>query len=215
MEVTDINDNRPIFYPTEYNVSLTEPLAQFQTNSAVVVVKAVDLDAGRYGIVSYRISGGNDAGLFRIDRVTGEVYLVRHNLLGNRLQQVYQLNVSASDGGGLRCSQDASVFIRVSESSRRIPAFEKRRYSYYVKEDVKVSTVVGSVLALNSDSASRATIRYSIYSGDPDGYFSIDSTSGNIRIASELDHEKKPQVLLNIQAAGNDPHYSGFAQVRT
>lgn len=60
---------------------------------------------------------------------------------------------------------------------------------------------------------SRNTIRYSIYSGDPEGYFSIDATSGNIRIANTLDHETKPQVLLNIQATSGDPPVYGHTQV--
>lgn len=62
---------------------------------------------------------------------------------------------------------------------------------------------------------SRNIVRYSIYSGDPDGYFSIDPTSGNIRIANVLDHETKPQVLLNIQATSGEPPVYGHTQVIT
>lgn len=62
-------------------------------------------------------------------------------------------------------------------------------------------------------SGSRGAVRYSIYSGDPDGYFSIDPMSGNIRIASPLDHETKVQVLLNIQATSGDPPAYGHTQV--
>lgn len=56
-------------------------------------------------------------------------------------------------------------------------------------------------------------VRYSIYSGDPDGYFSIDPVSGDVRIASTLDHEVKPQVLLNVQATSGDPPAYGHTQV--
>lgn len=56
-------------------------------------------------------------------------------------------------------------------------------------------------------------VRYSIYSGDPDGYFSIDPVSGNIRIANPLDHETKQQVLLNVQATSGDPPAYGHTQV--
>lgn len=65
------------------------------------------------------------------------------------------------------------------------------------------------------DAGNRNTVRYSIYSGDPDGYFSIDPTSGNIRIANTLDHETKPQVLLNIQATSGEPPVYGHTQVIT
>ena len=64
-----------------------------------------------------------------------------------------------------------------------------------------------------SVAASRNAVRYSIYSGDPDEYFAIDSLTGNIRIANPLDHETKPQVLLNIQATSGDPPVYGHTQV--
>lgn len=56
-------------------------------------------------------------------------------------------------------------------------------------------------------------IRYSIYSGDPDGYFSIDPLTGVVLIASPLDHETKPQVLLNVLATSGDPPDYGHTQV--
>lgn len=59
----------------------------------------------------------------------------------------------------------------------------------------------------------RGPVRYSIYSGDPDGYFSIEAASGNIRIAHPLDHEAKAQVLLNIQATSGEPPVYGHTQV--
>ncbi|KAG8225978.1 hypothetical protein J437_LFUL006207, partial [Ladona fulva] len=56
-------------------------------------------------------------------------------------------------------------------------------------------------------------VRYSIYSGDPNGYFTIDPVSGAIRTASELDHEAYQSVLLNVQAMSGDPPSYGHCQV--
>jgi protocadherin-16/23 len=60
---------------------------------------------------------------------------------------------------------------------------------------------------------SRGSVRYSIYSGDPDGYFSIDPLTGTIRTASALDHEAHQSVLLNVQAMTGDPPAYGHTQV--
>lgn len=65
----------------------------------------------------------------------------------------------------------------------------------------------------HSFTGSRNIVRYSINAGDPDGYFSIDPTSGNIRIANALDHETKPQILLNVQATSGEPPDYGHTQV--
>jgi protocadherin-16/23 len=70
-----------------------------------------------------------------------------------------------------------------------------------------------SVLCSNKFIGSRGSVKYSIYSGDPDGYFTVDQTSGNIRVANSLDHETKPQILLNIQATSGDPPAYGHTQV--
>lgn len=59
----------------------------------------------------------------------------------------------------------------------------------------------------------RSEVRYSIYSGDPDGYFVIDSTTGAIKTGSNLDHETRAYVLLNIQAYSGDPPVYGHTQV--
>jgi protocadherin-16/23 len=149
IQLTDINDNRPIFYPREYNVSLRESLP---TSASVVVVVASDPDSGRFGTVTYRIVAGNDAGIFRIDRVTGEIFVTRPNLLSSRNQAFHRLNISAIDGGGLRTALDAEVFISIIDSSQRPPIFDKTRYNFAVKEDAKKNTIVGSVSATSSNS---------------------------------------------------------------
>lgn len=151
IQVTDINDNRPIFYPREYNVSLREA-PTISSATPVIAVVATDLDAGRFGAVSYRIGAGNEAGIFRIDRLSGEIFISRPNMLSSRTQPMHKLNVSASDGGGLRTLQDAEVYISIIDATHRPPIFEKSRYNYYVKEDVQQGMVVGSVLATSSDS---------------------------------------------------------------
>lgn len=149
IQLTDINDNRPIFYPREYNVSLRESLP---TSASVVAVVASDPDSGRFGTVTYRIVAGNDAGIFRIDRVTGEVFVTRPNLLSSRNQPYHRLNISAIDGGGLRTAQDAEIFISIIDSSQRPPIFDKTRYTFSIKEDAKKNTIVGSVSATSSNS---------------------------------------------------------------
>ncbi|EDW03443.1 GH10500 [Drosophila grimshawi] len=215
LQLTDVNDNRPVFYPREYNVSLREsgPAQASSTPMPIVAVVATDPDAGSFGQVSYRIVAGNEGGIFRIDRASGEIFVIRQDMLSVRTQPMHMLNISATDGGGLRTSTDAVVFLSIIDAMQRPPIFEKARYNYYVKEDVPRGTVVGSVIATSSDTAQRSPVRYSIYSGDPDGYFSIEPASGNIRIAHPLDHEAKAQVLLNIQATSGEPPVYGHTQV--
>lgn len=152
IQVTDTNDNRPIFYPRIYNVSLREGGDSSSATVPVVSVAATDPDSGRFGTVTYKTAAGNEAGLFRIDKNSGELFVNRLNLLSTRSQPLHHLNISATDGGGLKSLQDAEVFISVIDSAQKPPLFERPRYTYSVKEDVKRDTLVGGVKAAVRDS---------------------------------------------------------------
>uniref|UniRef100_A0A1A9WW10 Cadherin domain-containing protein n=1 Tax=Glossina brevipalpis TaxID=37001 RepID=A0A1A9WW10_9MUSC len=199
IHLIDINDNRPIFYPSEYNVTLRESVVT-GISTSILTVMAHDPDSGRFGAVTYRIISGNEAGIFRIDRTTGEIFVNRPAMLTMRNQPVHVLNITASDGGGLRTINDAIAHVRIMDATQRPPMFEKLRYNFYVKEDVDRGTIVGSIIATSTDTVNANGVRYFIYSGDPENFFSIDENSGNIRVNNKLDCEIKNLVLLNIKA---------------
>jgi len=50
VDVQDVNDNWPVFSPSEYNVSIVwSPTEQ----GPIVTVRAKDADSGSFGVVSY------------------------------------------------------------------------------------------------------------------------------------------------------------------
>ena len=49
--VTDVNDNAPTFTTSEYYASVVE---NTPAQNSVIQVQAVDLDAGKFGVVTYR-----------------------------------------------------------------------------------------------------------------------------------------------------------------
>lgn len=141
MEITDVNDNRPQFSPQKYNVTLrsnNQPIT-----APILRIYASDADTGLFGQVSYRISSGNEAGIFRIDRASGELHVARPSLLSR--SHLHQLNVSASDAAGLKCQVDAEVRITVSLANHRIPSCDKPRYAFTVKENSQQNIVIGNL----------------------------------------------------------------------
>lgn len=174
--LTDENDCRPIFYPKNYNVSLRESDVFEAVTNPLVKVVATDKDFGKFGTVVYRIVQGNEADIFRLDSNSGELFINKPKLITRHSHSYFHLNVTAIDGGNLRSIENAEIFISIIDSAQKPPIFEKARYSYQVKENAKYNTMVGSISATNN--GDRKNIRYSIYSGDPDSYFSIDPVSG-------------------------------------
>ncbi|KAF2367299.1 Cadherin [Trinorchestia longiramus] len=207
VQLTDVNDNRPTFYPRQYNVSLRE---NHVSSSPVVVVVATDKDSGTYGQVTYELVGGNETELFRLDSKTGGIFVTRPL---SKTTAMYHINVSAKDGAGLRSEHNAEVAISVIDTNQEPPIFELPRYTFSARENVSVGHVIGTVSASSSAGGGGGRVRYSIYSGDPNGYFSIGQQTGILKTASPLDHESQSSVLLNVLATTGSPPTYGHTQV--
>lgn len=157
IQVTDVNDNWPIFEPRKYNVTLRSDSA---VHGPILRVAATDLDAGLFGQISYRIASGNEAGIFRMDRNTGELHVAKPSLL-SRLP-LHQLNVTATDAAGLKSLVDAEVKVTVSSAGHRIATCEKPRYTITVKESIPQNSIVGGVkdTTTSSSSSTGKSIRF-------------------------------------------------------
>ncbi|XP_022814420.1 protein dachsous [Spodoptera litura] len=206
IQLIDINDNVPAFTVKDYNVSLKEGRI---SSEPIIAVSATDSDSGRFGTITYRIVNGNENDVFRIDRSTGEILVTKPALVQANLK--FDLEVSATDGGGLTAPQNAVVHVTVLPAGVGSALFDKPRYNFRVKEDVRVGTVVGNLKATVGDRGQQP-VRYSIVSGDPDHRFTIEPLTGAIRTAGQLDRETSPTYLLNVRAATGNP--SSFDQTQ-
>lgn len=147
IQLLDINDNVPAFNVKDYNVSLKE--GRVTSADPIVAVSASDADSGRFGTITYRIINGNDNDVFRIDRSTGEVFVTKPALI--QANGKFELEISATDGGGLSAPQAAVVHISVIPAGVGSALFDKPRYNFRIREDVKGGTIVGSLKATGGD----------------------------------------------------------------
>uniref|UniRef100_A0AAX7SGL1 Protocadherin-16 n=1 Tax=Astatotilapia calliptera TaxID=8154 RepID=A0AAX7SGL1_ASTCA len=205
--VVDINDNRPIFYPVLYTVSLSTHSAP---GTSVVKVTANDPDVGENGRVTYRTVPGGGSSFFTLNKDTGVISLSRS--LHGKANTVISMVISAEDGGGLTAPVNARVNVSVVGGSVASPMFEQAQYFFTVSEDVLRGTAVGVVRA-SAKTGEALDIFYSISSGDPHGYFTVDSASGTIRTALPLDHETCSSLDLEIQARFGSPPAYGISRV--
>ena len=83
INVRDVNDNRPIFYPASYSFNLAP---SSQQGTEVAVVKATDSDSGTFGTVTYSISGGNSQGYFGIRETSGNNWTPMTTTSSNNLK---------------------------------------------------------------------------------------------------------------------------------
>ncbi|VDP85107.1 unnamed protein product [Schistosoma mattheei] len=85
IRILDTNDNSPVWiFPKQFGANSVINISQYSTVGLLIAqLKAIDIDEGLNGEISYSIVHGNDDGLFEVDPMSGALYLVRslHHLL--------------------------------------------------------------------------------------------------------------------------------------
>ncbi|CAL8349145.1 unnamed protein product [Arctogadus glacialis] len=208
VDLVDVNDNRPTFYPLSYAVSLS---TQSAPGTPVVRVTAYDPDTGENGRVTYRTAPGGASPYFTLNKDTGVISLSRS--LHGKANSVITVAISAQDGGGLVAPVDARVNISVVAGVVAPPVFQQSQYHFTVSEDSMRGVLVGVVQA-SVKIGSPKDILYTISSGDPTGYFSVDPDTGALRTSLPLDHEAQPVLDLELQARSGSPPAYGRTRVR-
>lgn len=140
VEVNDINDNPPIFNQLLYEAYVNElaPRGHFLT-----CVQASDADSSDFEKLEYSILSGNERINFVMDRNTGIITLSSHHK--QRMEPVYSLNVSVSDGV---FTSTAQVHVRVLGANLHSPVFGQNMYEEELKENAAVGTKVIQVSAI-------------------------------------------------------------------
>ncbi|NXE54594.1 CADH1 protein, partial [Casuarius casuarius] len=190
IEVTDANDNTPIFDPTMYEGTVEE-------NKAGVVVaqlKVKDLD--RQGSPAWRavyhIKSGDPDNDFSIttDPQTNNGILRTAKGLDYEMKNRYELVVGVENEVPLTVSlptSTASVLVIVRDVNEA-PIFVPPVKRVEVSEDLPVGQEVTSYTAQDPDKDQQQKITYRLGS-DPAGWLAIDPKNGTIRAARPLDRE--------------------------
>ena len=199
VNVIDVNDNSPVFLPTDYSAEISWDSQTNQWNqdvsSTILSVRATDLDEeGPHSEITYEIIDGNDEALFSLDQKSGSLKVVGRysSQPTQRISGRHVLLIQAYDGAGKKSEFPARIDINILSEEVTPFASMRLQYEFNVKEDVSPYSQIGRIPLSSSDYD--ITILQSSYSG----YFSIDSKTGIIRTESRLDYETHPEVLLNI-----------------
>nr|CAD7588330.1 unnamed protein product [Timema genevievae] len=193
IQVIDANDNPPQFLSQNYKVTIDEGATKFDPP---LRVQARDPD--KSSEITYHILEGNINNLFAIDMHSGEITVV--NALGldmtNVSSDIISLVVEAKDE---KFSSSATVHISVRDVNNNQPVFTRESYVASIQEDTPVGTSVEQTQATDADSGVNADLSYVIQKG---GYedFSIDNETGLVKVASNLDYDRRNIYNIEIIA---------------
>nr|WP_087574113.1 cadherin domain-containing protein [Sphingomonas sp. CDS-1] len=163
-------------------------LAIDENGTAVTIVTATDPDAGQ--TVGFSIVGGDDAALFAIDAVTGELRFIAppnfESPADADSDNVYQLTVAANDGNGGVDTQTLSVTVRdVPDGFAPIITSNGGGASAAIAVN-ESAIAVTSVTATDADGPS---ISYAIIGGVDATLFTIDAATGALVFKTAPDYE--------------------------
>ncbi|NXY12249.1 PCDGH protein, partial [Pteruthius melanotis] len=201
INVTDANDNPPVFAQDRYRVSLREdaPLG-----SVVLNVSATDADAGTNAHITYGFGEMPAKVLqkFLLDSERGIITL--QEALDFEDTRAFSLAVQARDGG--EHFDTAKVIITVTDVNDNAPELTVSSAVSAISEDAPPGTVVALLHVQDGDSGANGDVRCSL---DGDVPFRLEKSYEDyyrVVTAQKLDREEISEYNVTVRAAdGGSP----------
>ncbi|XP_036900751.1 protocadherin Fat 2 [Sturnira hondurensis] len=191
--VLDINDNSPQCSQLLYTGKVSEDISP---GHFILQVSATDLDSDTNAQITYTLHGPG-ADEFKLDPHTG--VLTTLTTLDRERKDVYSLVAKATDGGGQSCQAD--VTLHVEDVNDNAPRFFPSHCAVAVFDNTTIKTPVAVVLARDPDQGANAQVVYSL-ADSAEGHFSIEATTGVIRLEKPL--RVRPQAALQLTVRASD-----------
>ena len=190
IEVTDVNDNAPVFSSSLYSRTISEAE---NIGSPILTVSAMDMDFGSNSEILYTLQGTS---VFLINGSSGVISL--SSALDREVESLYSFSITASDGGSPSLSSTSQVRIMISDENDNPPVFQQSSYFASISESSSLGQLVLSVVATDADVGQNANITYSIQG--PAIPFEVDPELGTVETVSSLDRESTEFYVFEIIA---------------
>ncbi|XP_072050095.1 cadherin-23-like [Amphiura filiformis] len=192
INLDDVNDVNPVFNlgPTEELITIQEFSDVGRIGDRLVLATATDGDVtGINKAVIYSITGGNEAGKFAINEITGEITLA-DTIDYETDSQEYNITVVAQNTADPPLEGSAIITVLISDFNDNAPVFGSDTYRVTVSEDATVGELVLTLTATDADKPGdpNSVIDYRITSGSQD-QFRIEVDTGAILVNDVLDRE--------------------------
>ncbi|XP_042073098.1 protocadherin beta-16-like isoform X1 [Haplochromis burtoni] len=202
VEVTDVNDNAPIFKRGEMKFKISESV---NTGTVFMLEQAIDLDVGVNGLQSYLLKPTDNFVLKVQNQADGSklVEMVLQKPLDREKQDHLSLVLTAVDGGEPQLSGAVQINVNVLDSNDNAPVFPQKIYKSTLKENSPEGTVLITVSASDLDDGSNGKISYTILNSvdDASEKFDVNRETGEITLVGNTDFEKKRQYQIHVQAS--------------
>ncbi|XP_074816894.1 protocadherin gamma-A10-like [Natator depressus] len=221
LQVSDENDNPPIFNQTSYTSYVRENNVK---GASVCSVKANDYDLEDNSRITYSITGTQIqeaplSSFISINSETGALYALR-SFDYEQFREI-RFQVQAQDGGSPPLSSNVSVTFFILDQNDNSPHILHPSFPTDGSTGVELAPrssepgyLVTKVVAVDADSGQNAWLSYQLLKATEPGLFSVGLHSGEIRTArSFVDKDALKQSLVVLVKDNGQPPLSATATV--
>ncbi|XP_036379669.1 protocadherin alpha-3-like [Megalops cyprinoides] len=213
VEISDINDNNPVFSQDPYTLYLLENNAP---GASILTVSASDADEGENALVSYSFghmsagSGHSVASFLNINPENGNIYALK--TFDFETVKTFQFQVVAKDSGRLSLSSNVTVNVFILDQNDNAPvilspisANGSAEGVEEIPRNVNAGHSVTKVRAYDADIGYNAWLSFSLQHVPDPSLFGLERYTGEIRTLrsfTESDEAEHKLVIL-VKDNGN------------
>ncbi|XP_036060655.1 protocadherin beta-14-like [Onychomys torridus] len=213
VQVSDVNDNAPIFTQTSYTLFVQE------NNSPALhigTISATDSDSGSNAHITYSLLPTQDPqlalhSLISINADNGQLFALR--ALDYEVLQTFEFHVGATDQGSPALSSQALVRVLVLDANDNAPfvLYPLQNASAPCTEllprAAEPGYLVTKVVAVDRDSGQNAWLSFQLLKATEPGLFSVWAHNGEVRTSRLLSERDAPKhrLLLLVKDNGDPP----------
>ncbi|XP_077387702.1 protocadherin gamma-A1-like isoform X30 [Festucalex cinctus] len=200
VEITDINDNDPVFEKEGRVLEISESAV---VGSKFMLEKAIDPDIGLNGLQSYTLKP-NDNFMLKLHRQSDggkKVEMILQKPLDREKDEFLTLLLTAHDGGEPQRSGTMQIQIQVLDANDNAPVFTQNVYKVSIKENSPSGTLITKVSASDADKGSNGEVSYVIGNSmsSISKLFHI-TEDGHFVLKGPVDYEKAQTYEIDIEA---------------
>ncbi|XP_076470656.1 protocadherin-17-like [Babylonia areolata] len=223
VEVEDVNDHAPEFPLPRLVLEVSENAA---INRSLPLLTAQDKDTGRLGVQGYHLTHGDS--ISSSSSISSLPFVITVSHTADGMQQVsllirgkldrentpqYLLTLVAQDGGSPPRTGSVPVEVRVVDVNDNPPIFHPHQLNISLDETVSMRSLIAT---LNVTDADREANGHRTFSFSPSmapevtRYFSLNASTGQIRVAAPLTEMQGQRVQLQVLCSdGGQPPMVG------
>ncbi|XP_067455357.1 protocadherin gamma-A2-like isoform X27 [Thunnus thynnus] len=200
VEITDINDNVPVFQKEERRFEISESAV---IGSKFMLEKAIDSDIGLNGLQRYTLKPSDNFVLKLHSQSDGskKVEMILQKPLDREKQEHISLVLTAEDGGEPQMTGTMQIHVTVLDVNDNAPVFSKPVYKASITENSVIGTLVTKVSASDADKGTNGEVTYVIGNSmdTVSKLFHINS-EGDVILNGLIDYEKERHYHIDIEA---------------